>query len=147
MKVDFTCSLVKYVRRWLGWCPKPLTTKAESTTYYVTGKGVWLKGYGFFVAPFVLLMSWYLVTLTFSPYFHSYVLGHYELTTTKPLNPTLNEAISVDNVNPSAPAYMVWVANDTIEVLERVTTIIGLETLLSAIISFIIYKAAKESLQ
>jgi len=139
--------MVNSLERSLGWCPKLPATKAESTTYYVIGMGVQLKGRKFLIVPFVLLMSWFLVTLTFSPYFHDYILGHYELTTTKPLNPTLNEAISVDNVNPSAPEYMFWVANNTVDVLEQTVLIVSLETFISAIISFIIHKAAKESLQ
>jgi hypothetical protein len=44
----------------------------------------------------------------------------------------------------SSPA-VIWVANNTMEVLERAAIIVGLETILLTIVSFIIYKAADES--
>ena len=102
-----------------------------------------MRGRWFFVVPFVLLMLWFLVILRFSPYFDDYILGHYELTTTKPLNPRPYEAISVDNAIPSAQLYMFWVANNTVEVFERAALIIGLETFLSALVSYLLYKALK----
>ena len=120
----------------------------------------------FFVVPFVLLMLWFLVILRFSPYFHGYILGHYELA------PTTNEEITGlspaqvivwDMVNntiievfptptfvwvgvESSPA-LIWVANNTMEVLERAAIIVGLETILLTIVSFVIYKAADESFE
>ncbi len=42
----------------------------------------------------------------------------------------------------SSPA-LIWVANNIMEVLERAALVVGLETFLSAIVSYLLYKALK----
>ena len=90
-----------------------------------------LKGRWFFIVPFVLLMLWFLVNLTFSPCIYSYILGHYEINQT----PSYTHG--------SAPMGLVWVANNVTEVLARAALVVGLMIFASASISYLAYRAAK----
>jgi hypothetical protein len=42
---------------------------------------------------------------------------------------------------------MFWVANNTVEVLERSALIVGLETFLSALVSYLLYNALKNPMK
>ena len=85
-----------------------------------------MKDKKFFVVPFVLLMLWFLGNIVFSSVIYSSILGHYEV------------------YFPAPAGYgQIWVANNTVEVLERAALIVGLETFLSTLVSYLLYKALK----
>jgi hypothetical protein len=84
-----------------------------------------LKDKKFFVVPFVLLMLWFLGNIVVSSVIYSSILGHYEV------------------YFPAPAGAFIWVANDMTEILEWSTLIFGSVTFLSALASYLIYKALK----